>query len=142
MAPHRAEERILVGLEVATGALGLAGGLMLAARPDGSLLRAQMSALSGSPFTDWRTPGILLACLVGGGFVGAATWQFQKLPHARALSIVAGGGLVVFELCELAWIGFQPLEIVFGLMGAAVVVLATRQPPLARGRASHVPSDR
>ena len=100
---------------------------MLAVRPNGSLLQAKRSALDGSPFSNWRVPGILLAVLVGGGFLLTAESQRRHLPHARELSIFAGVGLMVFELTEVLSIGFQPLEAVFGVVGAAVTVLAVRQ---------------
>jgi hypothetical protein len=118
---------LLVALEYFTGVSAVVGGLMLATRPDGSLLQAKLSALSRSPFDDWRVPGVLLAVLVGGGFLVAAEWQRRRLPGARELSILAGVGLITFEVAELAWIGFQPLEIIFGVVGAAVIVLAIRE---------------
>src|SRR4051794_41895482 len=68
-APHQKAPRFLVGLELTTGATGLVGGLLLAMRPDGSLLNADPRVLADSPFPDWRLPGLLLACLVGGGFL-------------------------------------------------------------------------
>ncbi len=124
---RRVEDHVLVSLEYFTGVSALAGGVMLAAQPDGSLLRATLSALDGSPFSNWRVPGILLTTLVGGGFLLAAEWQRRRLPHARALSIFAGVGLIAFEVAEVTWIGLQPLEAVFGIVGAAVTVLAVRQ---------------
>jgi hypothetical protein len=131
----RAEDKALVALEFFTGTVGFISGLMLIARPDGSLLHAKMSALSGSPFDDWRLPGLLLACLVGGGFLVSGEWQLRGLPHARELSLFAGIGLIAFEVAEFGWIGFQPLEAVFGLVGAGVAVLAARQTSLiAHGR--------
>ncbi len=126
----RAEAKALVTLELFTGTMGLVGGLMLIARPNGSLLHAKMSALSGSPFDDWRLPGLLLASLVGGGFLVAGEWQLRGLPHAQELSLVAGIGLIAFEVAELAWIGLQPLEVIFALVGAGVAILAARQAPL------------
>lgn len=54
-------DRVLVALEYFTGVTALVGGVMLVARPDGSLLQAKVSALGGSPFSDWRLPGVLLA---------------------------------------------------------------------------------
>src|SRR5919199_3149432 len=81
-ARRRRSEVALVGVETFTGVTGLAGGLLLAIRPDGSLLQARMSALAGSPFSDWRLPGLLLASLVGGGFLGAACWQWRGGPGA------------------------------------------------------------
>ena len=38
--------------------------------------------------------------------------------------MLAGFGLVMFEVAELAWIGPQPLEGVFALVGAGVLALA------------------
>jgi hypothetical protein len=121
-------ERLLIGMELITGATGLAGGLLLALKPDGSLLQAQTSALQDAPFTDWRLPGLLLASLVGVGFLGTGWWQWRRLPYARELSMFAGAGLVLFEASELAWIGPQPLEAVFATVGLSVLLLAARLP--------------
>ena len=121
-------QRALVTLELVTGAAGLAGGVLLAAVPDGSLLRADPAALAGTPFSDWRVPGELLAGLVGGGFLLAGWWQWRGHRHARGLSMAAGAGLVCFEAAELAWIGFQPLEALFAAVGVIVIGLAWRLP--------------
>ena len=115
-------------MRLATGATGLAGGVLLAAAPDGSLLRADPATLAGTPFTDWRVPGVLLAGLVGGGFLLAGWWQWRGRRHARELSMAAGAGLVCFEAAELAWLGFQPLEAVFAVVGVTVIGLAWRLP--------------
>jgi hypothetical protein len=104
----------------------LAGGVLLAVRPDGSLLDAPVAALSGSPFSDWRHPGLLLATLVGGCFSLAGTWQWRRGRHAREVSRLAGLGLICFELVELRWIGFSALEAVFTLVGVTVCALAFR----------------
>jgi len=120
------DRRALVALELVTGVTGLAGGVLLAAAPDGSLLRADPATLAGTPFTDWRVPGVLLAGLVGGGFLLAGWWQWRGHWHARELSMAAGAGLVCFEAAELAWLGFQPLEAVFALVGVMVTGLASR----------------
>jgi hypothetical protein len=120
--------RVLVALELVTGVTGLVGGVLLAAAPDGSLLRADPATLAGSPFSDWRVPGVLLAGLVGGGFLAAGWWQWRGHRYARELSMIAGAGLVCFEAAELAWLGFQPLEAVFAVVGVTIVLLAWRMP--------------
>jgi hypothetical protein len=120
--------RALVTLELVTGATGLAGGVLLTAAPDGSLLRADPAVLAGSPFSDWLVPGALLAGLVGGGFLLAGWWQWHGHRYARELSMAAGVGLVSFEAAELGWIGFQPLEAVFAAAGVSIIGLAWRLP--------------
>jgi hypothetical protein len=120
--------RILVGLELFTGVAAFIGGLLLVVKPDGSLMNAKVSALAGSPFSNWRVPGALLATLVGGGFLATGLWQWRDGWHARELSLLAGLGLVAFEGAELVWIGFQPLEAGSGAVGVVVVVLAWQLP--------------
>lgn len=126
--------RVLSGLELFTGATALAGGLLLAVAPDGSLLAADTQALVNSPFTDYRWPGILLATLVGGGYLLTGAWQRRDRRGARALSVLAGFGLIAFEASELLWLGFQPLEAVMALVGAVVVALASALPGKEQGR--------
>lgn len=70
--------------------------LLVVAR-DGSLLNADPAALTGSPFADYRWPGILLAPLICGGYVLAGLWQVRSGFGARALSVFADFGLIDFE---------------------------------------------
>lgn len=51
--------RTVAVLELFTGAAAVAGGVLLAVRPDGSLLMAKTSALAGSPFAYWRVFGAI-----------------------------------------------------------------------------------
>lgn len=115
---------VLAGLELFTGVAALVGGVLLAVAPDGSLLNADPAALVGSPFPSYRWPGVLLAFLVGGGYLLTGIWQARSGWGARRLSVFAGLGLVVFEACELLWLGFQPLEAVLAVVGATVATLA------------------
>lgn len=147
-ARHRSRSTLLV-LEIVTAVCALTGGALLVAAPDGKLLAASSTALAGTPFNDWLVPGVALGLLVGVGFLLAAAAWWSGTRRAREFSIAAGAGLVLFELVELAWIGFHPLQVVFGAVGAAVVVLANRQPrriqpdplrragDMAHGSASH-----
>jgi hypothetical protein len=124
----RRPRRVLAGLELSTGAAALAGGVLLAVAPDGSLLKADPAALVGSPFPDYRWPGILLATLVGGGYLLTGIWQARSGWGARGLSVLAGLGLILFETSELLWLGFQPLEAVLAVVGATVATLALLAP--------------
>lgn len=121
---HERRHRALVRTEVATGASALVCGALLALRPDGSLMGLPSRVLESGPFTDWRMPGLLLAGLVGGGFLAAGASARWRLPFTRELSVAAGSGLILFEAVEWFWLGFHPLQAVFMGVGAAVVVLA------------------
>jgi hypothetical protein len=116
--------RAVVMVELATGGSALLCGGLLAWRPDGSLLGLPTRILLGGPFADWRLPGLLLAGLVGVGYLTAGAWQLWGYPHSRDLSMLAGTGLVAFEAVEWAWLGFHPLQVVFMAVGAGVVGLA------------------
>ena len=121
---HPGRRRTICLLELTTGVTALTGGVLLAAVPDGSALHASPSVLAGTPFSDWRVPGVLLAVLVGGGFLLTGWWQWRDRAHARDLSVVAGTGLIAFEGAELGWIGFQPLQVLFTLVALAIIGLA------------------
>jgi hypothetical protein len=126
--------KVLAAIELITGAMALVGGVLLAIRPDGSLLNANPAALRDSPFSDYRWPGILLAGLVGIGFLIVGLWVLRAGRAAAELSIVAGIGLVVFEVAERFWLGFQVLEVVFVLVGGAVIGSALRVMRSGRSR--------
>ena len=82
------------------------------------------SVLADGPFASWRLPGLLLAALVGVGYLTAGLWTQRRYPFSRELSVLAGAGLVAFEGVEWAWIGFHPLQLVFMGVGAAVIILS------------------
>lgn len=144
-APIRAlpARRVLLALEVFTGTPALLAGLLLALAPDGSLLEFDPRLRAGSPFIDWRVPGILLALFVGGGLLAAATWRHLDLPGARSTSALAGVGLVAFQAVEYTYIGFHPLQVVIAFIGVLIVALALAgdQPPSTVRKASqeHLP---
>jgi hypothetical protein len=95
--------------------------------PDQTVAASRTCGRTGrQSFPDWRLSGLLLATLVGGGFTAAGTWEWRRGRHARELSLDAGLGLACFELAELAWMGFRPLEAVYALVGVTVCVLAAR----------------
>jgi hypothetical protein len=118
-------ERAPVGLEHFTRA-AVVEGRLLVARPAGFLLHADRAVLLGSPFTDRRAPGLLLAGLVGGGWLVAGPFPRSGGWYARRLSMLVGLGLETFEAAMLAWIGFQSLEAVFAGVGVLVFALAAR----------------
>ena len=116
--------KLLLGIEAFVGATAAAGGVLLAAAPDGRLLAADPAVLHGTPFTDYRVPGILLGLLVGGGGVFAAVLTARTAPYARACAVLYATGVVAFEGVECSLIGWQPLQVVIGTLGLAMLLLA------------------
>ena len=56
---------ILLVLLLIQGLGGLAGGLSLTLRPDGSIMKMPLSYLDGSPFSDFLIPGLILLLVLG-----------------------------------------------------------------------------
>ncbi len=127
--PHRpsgAAGAFLLTLELVTGLLAVIGGALLVLDPSGSVLDADPGALSGTPFPSWRVPGLLLLTVVGCGYLLCAVAEIAGAARARLLSVTAGLGLIGFEAAEFAWLGPQPLEFAFVVVGCAVALLAVR----------------
>jgi hypothetical protein len=118
----------LLSLEAIVGVAALAGGALLIAQPDGSLLAAKPSALVGTPFGDWRWPGVLLAVFVGGGMSLTAVWLWLRWARARDAAIASAVGLLVFEVVEYLVIGFQGLQVVIGALSLVMLRLAWETP--------------
>lgn len=134
-----------MGLEFGTAAAAVGGGILLALRPDGAFLHADPAVLRRTPFANWRLPGLLLAAGCGGGYATAGLLHLRRSKAAPLVSVTAGTALVLLEAWEIAFIEYQPLEVVFAGIGAAVVVLALHLPPKVptlRGRPLEVFSAR
>lgn len=114
----------LIVLELFTGVTGVIGGLLFVLQPDGSLLGADPTLLDGTPFVGWLVPGVLLLVVVGAGFLLTGAYQAARGPGCHFVSLVAGIGLVVFEIVEFTMIGFHPLQPLYLVVGVAVAVLA------------------
>lgn len=125
-ASHRdGAEWGLLAILIFTGLTAVIGGLLLIARPDGSLLQASESALLSTPFADWRIPGVLLASLVGLGGLGTTGWVLIGGRAGRVVAILYAIGLLIFEVVEWVWLGFQPLEDVFALVALGMLFLGS-----------------
>lgn len=125
------DEKILIALEAFTGLTALAGGVLLMARPDGSLMQMAPAAFAAlaqnSPFPDFFIPGLALAGIVGGGMLGAATSLWQRRPYAYEVAMAAGAALLAFEIVEFAAVGFNRLQAFEAIVGLLVAGLAARE---------------
>ena len=111
----------------------LIAGLLFIVQPDGSLLGVTPSLLSGTPFSDYTVPGLLLLLVVGCGTLLAAASVYWHSQSACDLVMSTGFMLVVFEVVEGMLIGFNPQQALIGLVGVALIALAFRLPGSVRG---------
>lgn len=115
--------KTLTGIQAFVGVTAVAGGVALAAAPDGHLLAADSAVLTNAPFVDFRVPGVLLATLVGVGGLLASALTWRRWRHAEAVSVVYAGGLFSFEVVEFLLLGRQPLQALEATLAVAMVAL-------------------
>jgi hypothetical protein len=92
-----------------------------------------ISMLEGSPFGDYLIPGLILMMVVGVFPLTVFVGLLLRSRPAWWLSIAVGAGLIIWIVTEVALLGYLPgaglaLQIVFGLIGAAILTLALTRP--------------
>ena len=115
-----ARTRALYGLNLFLGLTAFAGGAALLT----GLIKIPLSALAGSPFTDFTVPAILLAVVIGGTSLLAAWLVHLGLSLGTRVSAIAGGAIVIFEIVEWNIIGFAWLQAAYIGIGVAILALA------------------
>jgi hypothetical protein len=123
--------RLLMALHASLGVSAVAAGQEFARHPDGRGLGMSTDYLEGSPFPDYRVPGLFLALVIGTANLVSAAALARRHRFGPLLSLGAG-------VLLLAWMAIQTVILgprhwtqlmwwgVFGL----VTALATR---LVRG---------
>lgn len=132
----RGPRRALVGL-LAVAAIGIITvGILLVQRPDGGHVDLSLDHLSRSPLHSFRGLGLVLALLVGGTQVLAAS--LLVLHHERARHVAAAAGLIIVGASavmvmlsiELSWL--QPT--LFGIGFLELLLVAASTPRKSRDR--------
>lgn len=97
--------RILIGLHAVLGVLAVAAGQALARDPSGKPLRFEVEWLAGSPFRDYRVPGLFLAIVIGCANLGSAALLWRRDPLGPLVSLGTGMLLLVWMAIQTAIIG-------------------------------------
>jgi hypothetical protein len=115
---------ILLVLLVIQGLGGLAGGLALTLKPDGSIMKMPLSYLDGSPFSDFLIPGLVLLLVLGVLPLAAAAGLWMRRTWAWYAAFAVGCGLMIWILVEITIIPFSWLQPMFGVVGVLIFAVA------------------
>jgi len=115
---------ILLALLVIQGLGGLAGGLALTLKPDGSLMKMPLSYLDGSPFSDFLVPGLILFLALGVLPLVAVAGLWLHRRWAWFCACAVGCGLMIWILVEITIVPFSWLQPVFGVVGVLIFAIA------------------
>ncbi|HEY4175471.1 MAG TPA: flavodoxin domain-containing protein [Kofleriaceae bacterium] len=122
---HRVRERARWPLALACGLVGGAAaysGLQLALHPDGHTLRMPSSFLQGTPFSSYLIPGLLLALVIGAGYLFETVLVLRRSPFADVGGVIAGAALVTWIVVEMLLLGTAN-ALQLGMLVVAVVIL-------------------
>ncbi len=122
---------MLTGLLLFQGLSGLAGGWGLTFDPTGSDVGLDPALIEGSPFHDFFVPGVVLLVVLGVVPVVVAVGVWRRAPWARPASWLVGLALLGWLTVEILVVGYiarPPLQLVYGLVGLAIVLTAVLPP--------------
>jgi len=133
--------RLLITLHAALGVMAVAAGAALFSAPSGDPLSFDVEWLDGSPFDNYRVPGLFLASVIGATNLTSAAGLSLRRSWAPLVSL--GTGLLL-----LAWIAIQTWIIglhdwtqpMWAVTFLVVTVLALRDVQSANSRGRHHPS--
>jgi hypothetical protein len=99
--------QLLIALHAALGASAVGAGGTLARDPSGGSLDLDAEWLRGSPFADYRIPGLFLGLVIGTTNLVSAVWLSRRRSLAPLLSLGTGVLLVMWIAIQTAIIGFR-----------------------------------
>lgn len=115
-----------IALETFLGLGAIGGGLALMAGPNGEILPIPVSALAGSPFSNYFVPGVILFTLLGIGPLGAAVLAWRRHPIAPVLAVAVGGALLIWLVVEIVIVGYSndpPLQAWYLALGVVIALV-------------------
>jgi hypothetical protein len=119
---------ILLLLLLVQGLGGLAGGLSLTIKPDGSIMQMDTSLLGGSPFHDYLIPGLILMLVLGVLPLVALAGLWLRRDWAWYAAFVVGCGLMIWILVEIIIIPYNLLQPIFWIVGVLITVVSLLRP--------------
>lgn len=128
---------LLVG-QVILGLTAVVGGIVFLVAPDGSIYGLSVEMLSGTPFSDYLVPGLLLFLVLGVYPLVVAYLTVVESEWAWPASVSVGVAALAWMGVQIALIGLvAELQTVYVLLGVVLLAL-----PFARSVRSFLGGDR
>lgn len=121
---------VLIGSTAFLGLTAIAGGIALLTE----VIDPGLEVLDGSPFEDYRVPGLSLTGL-GVMSTAGSMLVWRRVAGAEVLCAMAGVGIVIYETVEVAVIGPHFLQALYAALGVGILALAAIPPRGGRRRA-------
>jgi hypothetical protein len=122
----------LGALQLFIGLGGVAGGIGMVLDPSGANLGLPVEWLTGSPFSNYLIPGIVLLAINGIGSLVGSIASFFGYRYAGEIAMALGAFLIVWIVAQVWWIGLshwlQPLYFGFGVVELVLGLLLRRYP--------------
>lgn len=103
----------------------LLSGILLISNPDGSIMNLPLSLLDGTPFNDFKIPGILLAAIVGGINLLAVFFNLQRHRDRYNWALAGGVAITSWIIAQMILTGaVHWLHILYFAVGILITLLA------------------
>lgn len=114
---------LLVAAQAFIGVGALFGAYGLLADAEG--LGMEEEWLDGSPFPDYRIPGLFLLTVIGGGMLASAVLALVDSRYARLAALALGTVLALWLIIETVVIGLQAWEqfVLLAVCGGVALLL-------------------
>jgi len=100
----------------------IVSGLLMISYPNGEIMNLSPGLLNGTPFTDFRLPGILLTIVVGGVNLIAVFYNMQR--HANRYNWAMAGGFMISGWIVVQMILIQTVHwLHFIYLGAGILII-------------------
>lgn len=111
-------------LHTVLGVAAVSAGQAFIRDPSGGALGVDTAWLEGSPFPDYRVPGLFLAVIIGGANLGSAVLLWRNLRGAAWASFLTGLLLVAWVIVQTAILGLRhPSQLIWWLVFPLVATL-------------------
>ena len=129
---------LLIILHAVLGVAAVGAGQGFVRDPSGTALRMTTEWLAGSPFPDFRVPGLFLTFVIGGANLLAAVLLWRRHPGSPVASLATGLLLVAWVAIQTAIIGFRHWSqsiwwVTFVLITMLAIRLVKQRTTAARG---------